>query len=181
MRASVQMPPHTAGQRPWRKAPLATGRLLSVDKDTVNHWLPVLGAHCQHVLRYFFVICLCSSVSWMSCGPSLPRRARLTALEQLAAIAGDAWVWIAFSPVHKLVLAWVVGKRTLCAARQLVAQLKAATDGHIPSLPVMPCPTTRKPYWTCMVCGGHPHVRGPAAVFLILAAVRHPTCVMPSW
>ena len=26
----------------------ATGRLLSVDKDTVNHWLPVLGAHCQH-------------------------------------------------------------------------------------------------------------------------------------
>ena len=32
----------------------ATGRLLSVDKDTVNHWLPVLGAHCQHVLRYFF-------------------------------------------------------------------------------------------------------------------------------
>ena len=32
----------------------ATGRLLSVDKDTGNHWLPVLGAHCQHVLRYFF-------------------------------------------------------------------------------------------------------------------------------
>ena len=23
----------------------ATGRLLSVDKDTVNHWLPVLGEH----------------------------------------------------------------------------------------------------------------------------------------
>jgi len=32
----------------------ATGRLLSVDKDTVTHWLPVLGAHGQHVLRYFF-------------------------------------------------------------------------------------------------------------------------------
>ena len=32
----------------------ATGRLLSVDKDTVNHWLPVLGAHGQHVTRYFF-------------------------------------------------------------------------------------------------------------------------------
>ena len=24
----------------------ATGRLLSVDKDTANHWLPVLGQHC---------------------------------------------------------------------------------------------------------------------------------------
>ena len=32
----------------------ATGRLLSVDKDTVNHWLPVLGRHCQHVMQYFF-------------------------------------------------------------------------------------------------------------------------------
>src|SRR2546428_6369791 len=25
----------------------ATGRLLGVDKDTVNHWLPLLGRHCQ--------------------------------------------------------------------------------------------------------------------------------------
>jgi transposase-like protein len=30
----------------------ATGRLLSVDKDTVNHWLPVLGRHCQGVMYY---------------------------------------------------------------------------------------------------------------------------------
>ena len=29
-------------------------------------------------------------------------------------------------------LAWVVGKRTLCSARQLVSQLKSATDDHIP-------------------------------------------------
>ena len=29
---------------------------------------------------------------------------------------GDAWVWIAFSPVCKLVPAWVVGKRTLPAS-----------------------------------------------------------------
>ena len=32
----------------------ATGRLVSVDKDTVNHWLPVLGQHCQGVMNYFF-------------------------------------------------------------------------------------------------------------------------------
>src|SRR5262249_32728560 len=55
-----------------------------------------------------------------------------TPLEKLAATAGDAWVWIAFSPVDKLVRAWVVGTRTLCSARQLVAQLQSATDGHIP-------------------------------------------------
>ena len=33
---------------------------------------------------------------------------------------------------HALVLAWVVGKRTLCSARELVSQLQSATDGHIP-------------------------------------------------
>jgi transposase-like protein len=32
----------------------ATGRLLSIEKDTVHHWLPVLGQHCQGVLPYFF-------------------------------------------------------------------------------------------------------------------------------
>ena len=31
----------------------ATGRLLGVDKDTANHWLPVLGQHGQSVRNYF--------------------------------------------------------------------------------------------------------------------------------
>jgi len=79
----------------------ATGRLLSVDKDTVNHWLPVLGAHCQHVLRYFFrhlhvLECQLDEL-WTFIAK---KEARLTSLEKLAAIAGDAWVWIAFSPVE---------------------------------------------------------------------------------
>jgi len=111
----------------------ATGRLLSVDKDTVNHWLPVLGVHCQHVLRYFLRHLHVRECQLDELWTFIAKKeARLTSLEKLAAIAGDAWVWIAFSPVNKLVLAWVVGKRTLCAARQLVAQFKSATDGHIP-------------------------------------------------
>jgi hypothetical protein len=32
----------------------ATGRLLGLDKDTANHWLPMLGQHCQSVMNYFF-------------------------------------------------------------------------------------------------------------------------------
>src|SRR5262250_3904805 len=32
----------------------ATGRLLRIDTDTVNPWLPVLGQHCQSVMPYFF-------------------------------------------------------------------------------------------------------------------------------
>src|SRR5215467_10572357 len=60
------------------------------------------------------------------------KEAHLSVLEKLAEISGDAWVWIAFSSVYKLVPAWVVGKRTLRHARRLLFQLKSATDGHIP-------------------------------------------------
>jgi len=57
---------------------------------------------------------------------------QLTPLEQLATVYGDAWVWIAFSPVCTLVPAWVVGKRTLQDARRLVFRLQSATDGSMP-------------------------------------------------
>jgi transposase-like protein len=111
----------------------ATGRLLGVDKDTVNHWLPVLGRPCQGVMNYFFRnlhLCECQlDELWTFI---YNKEAQVTPLEKLAAVYGDAWVWSAFSPVDKLVPAWVVGKRTLRHARKLVFRLKSATDGHIP-------------------------------------------------
>ena len=111
----------------------ATGRLLGVDKDTVNHWLPALGRHCQGVMNYFFRnlhLCECQlDELWTFI---VKKEDHLTPLEKLATIYGDAWVWIAFSPVCKLVPAWVVGKRSLRAARRLVFRLQSATDGHLP-------------------------------------------------
>jgi len=111
----------------------ATGRLLSVDKDTVNHWLPVLGQHCQGVMHYFFRHLHLRECQLDELWTFVAKKeAHLTPLEKLATIYGDAWVWIAFSPVYKLVPAWVVGKRTLGDARRLVLRLQAATDGHVP-------------------------------------------------
>src|SRR4030095_7637950 len=82
----------------------ATGRLLDVDKDTVNHWLPVLGRHSQSVMNYFFRnlhLCECQlDELWTFVAK---KEDRLTPLEKLATVYGDAWVWIAFSPVCKLV------------------------------------------------------------------------------
>jgi transposase-like protein len=49
----------------------ATGRLLGVDKDTVNHWLPALGRHCQGVMNYFFR-------NLHLCGVSVGRAGRLS-------------------------------------------------------------------------------------------------------
>lgn len=111
----------------------ATGRLVEVDKDTVLHWLPILGRHGQGVLNYFFrnlhlVECQLDEL-WTFI---YKKEAHLTPLEKLAEVYGDAWVWMAFSPIYKVVPAWVVGKRTLAHARRLVFRLKSATDGHIP-------------------------------------------------
>ncbi len=111
----------------------ATGRLLSVDKDTVNHWLPVLGRHCQSVMNYVFRRLHLRECQLDELWTFVAKKeAHLTPLEKLAALYGDAWVWIAFSPVYKLVPAWNVGKRTVRDARQLVLRLQAATDGSIP-------------------------------------------------
>lgn len=111
----------------------ATGRLLGVDKDTVNHWLPILGRHCQGVMNYFFRNLHLSECQLDELWTFIAKKqAHLTPVEQLQEVYGDAWVWIAFSPVCKLVPAWVVGKRTLPHARRLVFRLKSATDGHIP-------------------------------------------------
>lgn len=111
----------------------ATGRLLLVDKDTVNRWLPILGAHCRGLMNYFF-----RNLHLQECQLDelwtfvYKKEAQLTPFEKLQEVYGDAWVWIAFSPVCKLVPVWVIGKRTLGNARKLVFRLKSATDGHIP-------------------------------------------------
>ena len=111
----------------------ATGRLIEADKDTVQRWLPILGRHCGGLMNYFF-----RNLHLTECQLDelwtfvFKKEAHLTALEQLQEIYGDTWVWIAFSPVCKLVPAWVVGKRTLPHARRLVFRLKSATDGQIP-------------------------------------------------
>jgi len=110
----------------------ATGRLLGVDKDTVNHWLPGLGRHCQRVMNYFFRNLPLAECQLDELWTFIAKKeAQLTPLEKLAEVYGDAWVWIAFSPVCKLVPAWVVGKRTLAHARRLVFRLKSATNGQI--------------------------------------------------
>jgi IS1 family transposase len=111
----------------------ATSRLIEVDKDTVNHWLPTLGLHSQGVMNYFFRNLHLEECQLDELWTFIYKKEKqLTTLEKLAEVYGDAWVWIAFSPICKIVPAWVVGKRTLSHARRLVFRLKSASDGQIP-------------------------------------------------
>ena len=92
----------------------ATGRLVRVDQETVDHWLPVLGQPCQGVMPYFFrnlPLHECPLDELWTCIHK--KEGHLTPREKLAEVYGDAWGWMAFSPVDQVVLAWVVGKRTL--------------------------------------------------------------------
>ena len=45
---------------------------------------------------------------------------------------GDAGVWIAFAPVWRVVLAFVIGKRDQAGADLLLARVAHVTDGSIP-------------------------------------------------
>jgi IS1 family transposase/transposase-like protein len=111
----------------------ATSRLVEADQDTVNHWLPILGGHSQAVMNYFFRNLHLEECQLDELGTFIYKKEKhLTALEKLAEVYGDAWIWIAFSPICKIVPAWVVGKRTLAHARRLVFRLKSASDGQIP-------------------------------------------------
>jgi len=56
----------------------------------------------------------------------------LTPLEKILAHYGDAWVWLGFDPISKLLPAFVVGKRTKANAYRLVEKIHRASDGAIP-------------------------------------------------
>jgi IS1 family transposase len=57
----------------------------------------------------------------------------LDPIEKLQGQLGDAWIWIAFDAVNKVVLASVVGKRTAHHAVGLVEEVKRVT-AHMPTL-----------------------------------------------
>jgi hypothetical protein len=91
----------------------ATGRLLDVDTDTVHQWLPVLGRPCQGGMNEFFRPWHLRACQWDEWWTWVAKKEdHLTPLEPLATVDGDAWVWIAVSPVCTRVPAWGVGQRT---------------------------------------------------------------------
>ena len=111
----------------------ATGRIVQVDKDTVCDWLDRAALHCRSVMLYFW-----SRLHVTECqldelwGFVHTKEAHLPFAKIYCETYGDAWVWIAFAPVWRLVLAFVVGKRTQENADLLLDRVKDVTDEHIP-------------------------------------------------
>jgi IS1 family transposase len=93
----------------------ATGRVFDLDANTVSTWLGQAGAHMRAVSHYLIHDLHLSQVQvdelWALLGQrdSKPAKRRAT-----------RWVWAGIDPVSKLMLAYVVGDRSLASAQWLI-------------------------------------------------------------
>jgi IS1 family transposase len=103
----------------------ATARIQNVDKKTVLLVLAGAGEQAKKVSRCLLmnvVVTECQlDEMWSFIGK---KEKNLDPIEKLQQSLGDAWIWIAFDAINKIVLAYVIGKRTLPHAVSLLEEVK---------------------------------------------------------
>ena len=111
----------------------ATGRIVQIDKDTVADWLRRAATHCRTVMLYLWDALPVSECQLDELWSFVHTKERqLATAKRCCDSYADAWIWVAFAPVWRLVLAFVVGKRTQESANQLLSRVVHVTDAHIP-------------------------------------------------
>ena len=106
----------------------STARIQNVDKKTVLLVLAKAGDHTKRVSRYILkkvntAECQLDEMWSFIC----KKEKNLDPVEKLHQILGDAWIWIAFDAVNKIVLSYIIGKRTLPYAISLIEDVKRVT------------------------------------------------------
>jgi len=111
----------------------ATARIIQVEKDTVCIWLERAAQPCRLVILYVWQQLPLRACQWDELWSVVQ-----TTDEPLAWAKtyhdtyGDAWVWVAFAPEWRLVVAFVVGKRTPAEANLLLERVAPVTTDLIP-------------------------------------------------
>jgi IS1 family transposase len=111
----------------------STARIIQIDKDTACAWLHRAADHCRLVLLSLWhqlPVTECQLDELWSFVHT--KEQNLYAAKLFCETYGDAWVWVAFAPVWRLVLAFVVGKRTQESANLLLERVVHVTDGQLP-------------------------------------------------
>jgi len=111
----------------------ATGRIVQIDKDTACAWLSRAAQHCRRVMLYLWRnlhVTECQLDELWSFVHT--KQDNLLVAKLYCETYGDAWVWLTFAPVCRLVVAFVIGKRTQANANLLLARVVQVTDEHIP-------------------------------------------------
>jgi IS1 family transposase len=106
----------------------ATARIQNVDKKSVLLVLAKAAAHAAAVSRALLMNLRVSECQldemWSFIGK---KEKNLDSVEKLQRVLGDAWIWIAFDAVNKIVLAYIIGKRTMAHAVALLNEVKRVT------------------------------------------------------
>jgi len=106
----------------------STGRIQGVNPKTVLRVLARAADHAVKVSRSLLKGVWVSECQldemWSFIGK---KEQHLDPVEKLEGIMGDAWIWIAFDSVHKVVLAHIVGKRTEPYAVSLLQEVNRVT------------------------------------------------------
>lgn len=165
----------------------ATARIIEVDKDTVCAWLDRGARQCRAV-----ILSLWRNLPVTECqldelwGFIHTKQENLAGAKEYLDTYGDAWVWLAFAPVWRLVLGFVIGHHDQTQADRLVEQVAWVTDDTIPFFtsdqwPTYP-PALLKIYgeWYCPprrgTRGPHPKPRRrPRADLLYAQVIKHRT------
>jgi transposase-like protein/IS1 family transposase len=111
----------------------STARIVRVDKDMVSAWLNRAAEQCRLLSVFWWHdlhVTECQLDELWSFVHT--KEHNLVYAKQWCESYGDAWVWLAFAPVWRLVLAFVVGKRTQAEANLLLERVAYVTDDHIP-------------------------------------------------
>ena len=106
----------------------ATARIQNVDTKTV---LLALAKAAEQAKRVSLSLLMNVRVAecqldemWSFVGK---KEKNLDPVEKLQRSFGDAWIWIAFDAINKIVLAYIIGKRTLPHAVSLLEEVKRIT------------------------------------------------------
>ena len=111
----------------------SAARIVQIDKDTACAWLDRAARHCRLIMlslwRNLHVTECQLDELWSFIHT---KEQHLEAAKVWCATYGDAWVWIAFAPLWRVILAFVIGKRTQVEANLLLEHLKHVTTADIP-------------------------------------------------
>ena len=104
----------------------AVARIHHVEPGTVLDWLRKAGQHCEAVSAYMMQELELSQVQLDELWTFIRKKERmLSEWEKLQTEYGDNWIWMAFDPIHKLVVAVLIGDHTEEEAVGLLTRLRA--------------------------------------------------------
>jgi IS1 family transposase len=110
-----------------------TARIVEIDPETCRQWLHRYAHHCRLVM-----LSLWQNLHIEECQLDElwsfvhTKEANLAAAKLVCQSYGEAWVWIAFAPIWRMVVAFVVGKRTQDNADLLLQRVFHVSAQSIP-------------------------------------------------